>query len=408
VRVIENGRALDDVFLDVAEKIVIGYEEGLLDIALAPGFPSPNHFYITYTTEDKLVLSRFEVNEQGTSAVKESEQRLLATHRWANSHHGGQMEFGPHDGFLYLAVGDSDHGGNPTNSAQDLSLLQGKILRLDVEAATAPYAVPDTNPFVGSPSARPEIWLFGLRNPWRFSFDTETEKLIIGDVGRNHWEEINVAGLTEAGINFGWPMTEGNECVSVEVEKCEDPSIRWPVYEYPHNWPSIECSITGGAIYRGARFPEWVGAYVFGDLCGGIWAIRDLGSDQARIREIVSDPLMATAIAAGRDGEILLTAAAEGALYRLMFPPDATEGWRPLSEVHSDGVTWARRTANVGVLNLRESRWWMLIKQISDWYNYLGRPPVWWFVLPPAIGCLILLAGALFLGRAYARRRLTN
>lgn len=221
IRVIKDGKLLSQVFLDIRNQLPDepNIEQGLLGLAFPPEFPLKKHVYVTYTDrEGNLILSRFQVSKDTKTAINSSEKILLVTENWVyifdtGFHHCGHIAFGPKDKYLYLCIGDSDEHGNPTNSSQNLNLLQGKILRLDVESPQEPYSIPPDNPFITQKDARSEIWAYGLRNPWGFSFDPLTGDLLIPDVGWEFWEEINFQpASSKGGQNYGWRLAEGNEC----------------------------------------------------------------------------------------------------------------------------------------------------------------------------------------------------
>ncbi len=192
---------------------------------------------------------------------------ITIAHRSFSNHKGGLVAFGP-DGFLYLGTGDGGGGGDPSGNAQNLNALLGKMLRLDVSNASAaqPYAIPPQNPFIGQAGRRGEIWAYGLRNPWRHAFDAATGLLYIADVGQDRIEEVNVAGVASAGLNYGWNITEGSQCYP--GDPCNKQGITLPALEYAHD-ASGGCSISGGRVYRGSAIPELRGRYFYSDYCNG-------------------------------------------------------------------------------------------------------------------------------------------
>ena len=238
-------------------------EHGVLGLAFSPNFESNGRAYIFYTGKDPFrgVLARFQVVDGALDM--ESERVLLEVPELEGEHNGGQLKFGP-DGYLYLAIGDGVKS-DPHGYAQDLARLPGSILRLDVSGDG--YEVPPDNPFVAEPNARAEIYAYGLRNPWRFSFDRKTGQLWSGDVGHSRWEEIN---QIMPGINYGWNIMEGNECFN--ASDCEADGLEPPYATYSHQ---EGCAIIGGFVYRGSSMPELTGHYIYGDFCnGGIWAVN--------------------------------------------------------------------------------------------------------------------------------------
>jgi glucose/arabinose dehydrogenase len=226
------------------------------------------------------------------------------------NHNGGAIQFGP-DGYLYIALGDGGSGGDPGNRAQNLDVLLGKILRLDVSPATG-YAIPGSNPFVGKAGAD-EIWHYGLRNPFRFSFDRSTGDLWIGDVGQNAWEEVDVARAGVGGLNFGWRIMEGNHCYSPSTG-CDPSGKVLPVVEYSHDFG---CAVIGGNVYRGSAYPVLKGGYVFSDECTGItWAVNAAGSGPQALVQVADVGGGIAGYGEDEAGE-LYAAALGGQLYRV-------------------------------------------------------------------------------------------
>ncbi|MGW8249674.1 MAG: PQQ-dependent sugar dehydrogenase, partial [Anaerolineales bacterium] len=261
-----------------------------------------NHFYVYYTNNagDNRV-SRFTLSSDPDKADPTSEELVIYfDHPVNTNHNGGQMAFGP-DGYLYIGTGDGGGGGDPSGNAQDPGSLLGKILRIDVEFDLEPvftathqiylpaipqgnpnstplaYRIPDSNPFVGMPGYREEIWALGLRNPWRFSFDRPTNDLYIRDVGQSAREEVDFQPASSGGgENYGWNIMEGNVCYPSGGTSCDMTGLTLPIFDYSHD---DGCSITGGFVYRGGDFPLMQGIYFFGDFCSGnIWGIQDSAS----------------------------------------------------------------------------------------------------------------------------------
>jgi glucose/arabinose dehydrogenase len=266
IRIIKDGALLPTPFLDISTKITAGGEQGLLGLAFDPDYASTGRFVVHYTdTNGDTHLSQFTVSSDPDVADPASEQIILTADQPYNNHNGGQVLFGP-DGMLYLGLGDGGSEGDPQGRGQDLSDLLGSILRLDVRS-TSPYSVPPDNPFVGQAGVQPEVWSYGLRNPWRFSFDRTTGDLYIGDVGQDSFEEVDVAPAAAGsgkGLNFGWNIMEGTHCYNAST--CNQSGLTLPVLEYPH---SEGCSVTGGYVYRGSVIPALQGLYFFGDYCQG-------------------------------------------------------------------------------------------------------------------------------------------
>ena len=364
IRVIADGRLLPETFLDLSDRIIANPdpEDGVLSLAFSPRFPETPYVYVTFIdVHGDLALSRFEVMPSGLEAIATSEQVLLTLPRYAPQHHCGHIEFGPGDGLLYLCVGDTQDNNDFGPIAQDPKEPRGKILRLDVE----PTVLAGLQPIAeAAPSGSYEIWATGLRNPWRFAFDPATGDLFIPDVGRHAWEEIDVlsAPFGPDG-NFGWPLAEGNEC----IEQCDRPDLIWPIYEYSHG--ADRCAVIGGAVYRGAAFPDWQGAFVFSDECSGeIWALRN-PAGVTEVRKLAETDLMPSALGTRFDGEILITDRRAGAVWRLVFP-DIDEGsWIPANQQMFAMVTAARRErigwAQERLDHIARSRIWQFLEWLQ-------------------------------------------
>jgi hypothetical protein len=275
IRIVENGALLGTPFLDI-DPIVnsSGNEQGLLGLAFHPDYANTGFFYVDYIDAGgNTVVSRFSVSAADPNvADPASELKILQVVQPYSNHNGGQLAFGP-DGYLYIGLGDGGSGGDPQDRAQNIELMLGKILRIDVDSTQPPlnYAIPADNPFVGNPVAAKEIWAYGLRNPWRFSFDRLTGDLYIGDVGQNLYEEIDLQPASSAGgENWGWRCYEATH--PYNTAGCGPiGDYDMPILEYPH--VSGRCSVTGGYLYRGFAAPGLRGAYVFADYCtGDVWA----------------------------------------------------------------------------------------------------------------------------------------
>lgn len=284
IRILENGALLPKPFLDIRSLVVSGGERGLLSVAFHPQFKTNGVFVVDYTRASKTpsevgdtVIERFTVTPDSNVVDPASGQNLMVINQPQANHNGGLVKFGP-DGLLYIGMGDGGNGGDtgfghaPQGNGQSLATLLGKMLRIDV-GATGPYTIPPGNPHFG-PGTKREIWAYGLRNPWRFSFDRATGDLYIGDVGQNAWEEIDYqpAGFA-GGANYGWPLWEATHRYRGGPAPSGDTK---PVAEYSH--AGGQCSVTGGYVYRGARIPALSGFYFFGDYCAGrIWALIKFG-----------------------------------------------------------------------------------------------------------------------------------
>lgn len=284
IRIVRDNAVLKSPALDIRDQVdPSGSEMGLLGLAFPPDFAKKGYAYIYFT--DKSSMSRFyriHVSATDPDVFDPSTmQPILAVQQPPfPNHKGGQLAFGP-DGYLYIGLGDGGGAGDPGNRAQSLATLLGKILRIDTESTPdAPgYRVPKDNPFVNRAGAKPEIWSYGLRNPWRFSFDPANGDLWIGDVGQDQWEEINhVAGGSKGGLNFGWPLYEGGD--TFKATSKQTAGFEWPAFAYTHR---DGISVTGGYVYRGAAYPDMQGLYVFGDYgSGNIWTLRRNGTQWAQ------------------------------------------------------------------------------------------------------------------------------
>ncbi|MDE0429807.1 MAG: PQQ-dependent sugar dehydrogenase [Caldilineaceae bacterium] len=286
VQLISDGVKSETPFLDIRERVNCCGERGLLGIAFPPDFASTRIFYVNYTTTLPGSLhtrvSRFRLRDDAHLADPDSEEIVLEFFQpWAN-HNGGQLVFGP-DGYLWIGTGDGGSGGDPQDNGQKGATLLGKMLRIDVTTPTEDrYLIPADNPFVGNDEFLDEIWAYGLRNPWRYSFDRETGDLYIADVGQNAWEEVSFQPAdSRGGENYGWRFTEGLHCFN-PATGCSTVDLTLPVAVYGRESGQ---SITGGFVYRGADHPSLQGIYFFADYVSGrIWGLRqDGGHWEARM-----------------------------------------------------------------------------------------------------------------------------
>ena len=277
VRVLEDGDLLSTPFIDISRSVSRGGEQGLLGLAFHPSHETNGKLYLSYTDlRGTSVIREYRVSSNPNRVDGSSGRTLLRVSQPYDNHNGGHLAFGP-DGLLYIGLGDGGSGGDPGNRAQSLRTLLGKILRIDVNRRTGSlqYGIPSSNPYVGR-GGLDQIWAYGLRNPWRFSFDRTTGDLWIGDVGQGAWEEVDRA-LASRGrnagraVNYGWRVMEGAHCHR-PASGCSRTGKTLPLTEYGHS--RGRCSVTGGYVYRGAAYPDLVGAYFLGDYCTGeIWFV---------------------------------------------------------------------------------------------------------------------------------------
>lgn len=304
------------VFLDIKDRVNdSGNEEGLLGLAFDPNYASNGFFYVHYTASYSAssIISRFSVNvDDQQEADIESELVILQVNQPFSNHNGGHIAFGP-DGYLYIGLGDGGNGGDPHGNGQNKETLLSSILRIDVSDSSdqVKYSIPPDNPFVGLDGAKSEIWAYGLRNPWRFSFDTETGLLWVGDVGQNRFEEVDII---EKGGNYGWNVLEGFHCYSELVSKCVNDEFEMPIVEYDHN---EGCSVTGGYVYRGSTWDSLYGNYIYGDFCSGlIWSLNFDGSKLVDLTVLVDSDLQISSFGEDEEGELYILSF-DNKIYRL-------------------------------------------------------------------------------------------
>jgi len=277
IRIVRDGVLEAEPFLDIEDRVSCCGERGLLSVAFPPDYASKGHFYVNYTdVSGATVVARFSITQEPDVADAASEQVVITIPQPYANHNGGQLAFGPEDGYLYVGMGDGGSAGDPQNNAQNPRSLLGKMLRIDVESDDRPYAIPPSNPFAQGSEYLPEIWALGLRNPWRFSFDSATGDLYIGDVGQGQHEEIDFQiASSGGGENYGWRIMEGAHCY--DSPTCDTAGLVLPAVEYEH---SQGCSVTGGFVYRGASHLRMQGVYFYGDYCSGrIWGLKRAGQE---------------------------------------------------------------------------------------------------------------------------------
>ncbi|MCJ7756218.1 MAG: PQQ-dependent sugar dehydrogenase, partial [Thermoanaerobaculales bacterium] len=273
IRIIDGDGLRSTPFLDIANRVRdASNEQGLLGLAYHPEYERNGRFFVNYTDlSGDTVVAEYTRSESNLNLSNPSSEAIIMTIQQPYSNHnGGDLAFGP-DGFLWISTGDGGNGRDPQGNGQNPETLLGKLLRVDIDNGLT-YTIPSDNPFVEDPEARDEIWALGLRNPWRFSFDRSTGDLYIGDVGQGSWEEIDFEAKTDpGGRNYGWNTMEGSRCY--ESSNCSTEGLTLPAAEYSH---AQGCSVTGGYVYRGTRFPALRGLYLYGDFCSG--AVWGLGS----------------------------------------------------------------------------------------------------------------------------------
>ncbi len=313
IAVVDNGNLLAQTLLDLTGIAVRdGNEQGLLGIALDPQFSENRYIYLNYTDRrGDTVIARYQVSQNFLTADPSSQLILLQVNQPYANHNGGALAFGP-DGYLYIALGDGGSANDPQDNGQNLDTLLGKLLRIDVRGD--PYAIPADNPYATG-GGRLEIWAFGLRNPWKISFDPGRGDLFIADVGQGSWEEINVYPVAApGGLNFGWDYREGTH--EFEGTLPDGLALVEPVTEYSH--AEGDCSVTGGFVYRGSLLPDWQGVYLYGDYCTGkIWGLAQQGESWQTIKLFDTNFIISSF---GQDpvGEVYLLEHTTGSVFKLV------------------------------------------------------------------------------------------
>ena len=306
IRIVAAGQLVPDPFLDLTGIVNSrANERGLLGLAFHPDYASNGRFFVFYTElRGATVVAEYRVSADPNRADPQSAQVLLTQSQPFANHNGGMLAFGP-DGMLYVALGDGGAAGDPQNHAQRLDTWLGTLLRVDVSEPGV-YRVPSDNPFVGVPDARAEIWAYGLRNPWRFSFDRATGDLYIADVGQNSFEEIDFAPASSpGGENYGWKLMEGFSCFVEGSPECNSLRFTDPIAVYGRDGG---CSVTGGYVYRGSAYPALAGAYVFGDYCSGnVWTLRRDAAGAWRMMLQGELDARITSFGEGEAGELYIT-----------------------------------------------------------------------------------------------------
>ncbi|MBM3941628.1 MAG: glucose dehydrogenase [SAR202 cluster bacterium] len=317
IKVVKKGTTRTEPFLDISPLLrTTGSEQGLLGLAFHPGFQGNGYLFVNYTDlRGNTVVARYTAPGNRATADPSSARTILTIDQPFPNHNGGMLAFGP-DGMLWIGVGDGGSGGDPRGNGQNLGQLLGKLLRIDVDRGDL-YTIPPDNPFAGQANVRGEIWAYGLRNPWRFSFDRLTGDLYIGDVGQNAWEEVDFAAAgSKGGLNFGWNRMEGTHCYS-PAANCDRTGLVLPIVEYANNGEG--CSVTGGYVYRGKAIPSAAGTYFFTDFCSGtLWAAsRDDTGTWRRSVAVAGKGAGHSSLGEDAAGELYVTNLNEGTVYRL-------------------------------------------------------------------------------------------
>ncbi len=321
VSIVRNGKREPQRYLDIRSKVASkASERGLLSIAFHPDYTTNGQFFVNYTNlQGHTVIAQYRVSPSNPDlADPDSEEIILTIEQPASNHNGGLVKFGL-DGYLYIGMGDGGAAGDPWDNAQNRTVLLGKLLRIDVDSdadSTKPYTLPLDNPFINQPNMRPEIWAWGMRNPWRFSFDRGTGDLYIGDVGQNTYEEVHYQPANSSGgENYGWNVMEGTVCYP-EGSACDSSGLTMPIAVYEH--AQGDCSITGGYVYRGQAYPQLNGIYFFADYCSGrLWSLhQDVGTWQSTL--LLKTGMSISSFGEDDAGELYITDLWNGNLYRLV------------------------------------------------------------------------------------------
>jgi len=315
VRIVDGGGLRPAPFLDIRDRVRdSANEQGLLGLAFHPDYAHNGRFFVNYTdlAGDTVVAEYARSDGDPDRSDPSSEAIIMSIQQPFSNHNGGDIAFGP-DTYLWIATGDGGSGGDPHGNGQNLQTLLGKLLRVDVDNGST-YTIPPDNPFTDDPEARDEIWALGLRNPWRFSFDRETGDLYIGDVGQSSLEEINFESrLDPGGRNYGWNTMEGSSCY--QSSTCSTDGLTLPVAEYSH---ASGCSVTGGYVYRGSRFPDLDGLYLYGDFCSGtLWALAPAGTGGWTVAVVAETGAGIASFGEDEDGELYLTDLGSGTVFMI-------------------------------------------------------------------------------------------
>ena len=323
ISIFNNDKAVFEkkIFLDIQDRVRdLGNEEGLLGLVFHPDYQNNGYFYVDYTASNppRTVIARYSLSKNNPDLANvNSELVLLEIPQPYSNHNGGQIVFGP-DGYLYIAMGDGGSGGDPQGNGQNRQMLLGALLRIDVDKPTnnLNYGIPHNNPYVGNNLGyKEEIYAYGLRNPWRFSFDPKTNWLWAADVGQNRIEEIDII---QKGKNYGWNIMEGSQCYPPDTN-CDTTRFVKPIWEYGHD---LGQSVTGGFVYQGTNVPELIGAYIYADYVSGrIWSLRYDGQNPSINTLLIDTPLKISSFGIDKNNELYICAF-DGKVYK--FTPTAT------------------------------------------------------------------------------------
>jgi glucose/arabinose dehydrogenase len=323
-------------FLDVSGKLSAkGGEEGLLGLAFHPQFATNGVFFINYTAPNPLrtVVAKYHVSAANPSVADTAGEVVLEVNQPYTNHNGGMLAFGP-DGYLYIGMGDGGSGGDPQNNGQSLTTLLGKILRIDVNSQSQnyKYVIPPDNPFVGNFNGyREEIWAYGLRNPWRFSFDRTTGLLWAGDVGQSDWEEVDII---ERGKNYGWRIMEGFSCYEPHTG-CDKTGLTLPVVSYSHTEGQ---AITGGYVYRGSLCPDLVGTYLYGDYgTRRVWRLKTEAGSVISDSLLFLAPSLISSFGEDNSGELYVTSYSSTTSTQIYRFDQTTPTWVQEGGLHPEG-----------------------------------------------------------------------
>ena len=358
----QDGTINSTPFLDISNLILSGGERGLLGLAFHPNYTNNGYFFVNYTNNNgHTTIARYSVSAANPHvADANSGSVLLTINQPYSNHNGGNMAFG-NDGYLYIATGDGGSGGDPQDRAQNLNTLLGKMLRINVDNGS-PYSIPNDNPFANDNNSNtlPEIWAYGLRNPWRFSFDRQTGDLWIADVGQNNIEEINMVPITSAGVNYGWRCYEGDQTYNTTGNCPSSTTLMFPIAQYTHSGDGLfKCSITGGYRYRGNTYPNMQGWYFFADYCSN--EIGILTFDGSAWNMTFTPPFSGnnwTAFGEDANGELYLAGISSGNIYKIVHnnlstpPPNEHTSFNIYPNPATNTLTISGKHLNTHTLNI--------------------------------------------------------